>query len=108
MKAQRPNELGRAIERFFRDYLTTQRGLSLHTIRNYRDAIVLFLRFTSTDKKKRIEDVGLSEFTAEQVRRFLVFLEAERHNGISTRNARLAALHTFARFPCDRTAGSPR
>jgi integrase/recombinase XerD len=97
MKPARPNEFGRAIERFFRDYLPTQRGLSLHTIRNYRDAIVLFLRFTSTDRKKRIEDLGFGEFTAGQVQRFLTFLETERHNGIATRNARLAALHTVAR-----------
>jgi hypothetical protein len=40
----------------------------------------------------------LSDFTAERVRAFLAFLEAEPHNGIATRNARLAALHTLARF----------
>lgn len=98
MKAQRPNELGRAIERFFREYLPTLRGASLHTIRNYRDAVVLFLRFTSAQKRRAIEDLDLGHFTAEQVRAFLAFLEAERHNGIATRNARLAALHTVARF----------
>ena len=31
---------------------------------------------------------------------FLKHLETVRHNGIATRNARLAALHTFARFLC--------
>jgi site-specific recombinase XerD len=98
MRAQRPNELGRAIERFFREYLPTLRGTSRHTIRNYRDAIVLFLRFASTQKATAIEDLDLSDFTAQQVRAFLAFLEAERHNGVATRNARLAALHTFARF----------
>ena len=98
MRAQRPNELGRAIERFFREYLPTLRGTSRHTIRNYRDAIVLFLRFASTQKATAIEDLDLSNFTAQQVRAFLAFLEAERHNGVATRNARLAALHTFARF----------
>jgi integrase/recombinase XerD len=98
MKAQRPNELGRAIERFFREYLPTLRGTSRHTIRNYRDAVVLFLRFVSTQKAKAIEDLDLDDFTAQQVRDFLAFLEAERRNGVATRNARLAALHTLARF----------
>jgi integrase/recombinase XerD len=98
MKTKRPNDLGKAIERFFREYLPTMRGMSLNTIRNYRDAIVLFLRFTSAHSKKRIEDLDLGDITAEHVRQFLTFLEAKRHNGVASRNARLAALHTFARF----------
>jgi len=40
----------------------------------------------------------VGSFTAQQVRDFLAFLEGERHNGVATRNARRAALHTFARF----------
>jgi integrase/recombinase XerD len=98
MRSQRPNELGKGIERFFREHLPTLRGTSRHTIRNYRDAIVLFLRFTSSQTAKAIEDLDLVDFTARQVQDFLAFLEAERHNGVATRNARLAALHTFARF----------
>ena len=98
MRAQRPNGLGMAIEQFFREYLPTLRGVSPHTIRNYRDAIVLFLRFTSIQTERAIEDLDLADFTAQRVQAFLAFLEAERHNGIATRNARLAALHTFARF----------
>ena len=47
MRAQRSNELGRAIEQFFREYLRTLRGMSRHTMCNYRDAIVLFLRFVA-------------------------------------------------------------
>jgi len=31
-------------------------------------------------------------------RRFLASLETDRHNGIATRNARLGAIHVFARF----------
>jgi integrase/recombinase XerD len=98
MRAQRPNDLGRAVERFFREYLPMLRGTSRHTIRNYRDAVVLFLRFAAAQKTTAIEDLDLGDFTAQRVRDFLAFLEAERHNGIATRNARLAALHTFARF----------
>jgi hypothetical protein len=45
MKRARPNDLGLAVEKFFREYLPTLRGMSLHTIRSYRDALILFLRF---------------------------------------------------------------
>ena len=98
MKAKRPNGFGKAIERFFREYLPTMRGMSLHTIRSYRDAVVLFLRFLSSRNKKRIENLDLADVTAERVRQFLSFLEVERHNGIATRNARLAAIRSFFRF----------
>lgn len=98
MKNKRPNAFGCAIERYFREYLPTLRGMSMHTIHSYRDAIILFLRFTSVHKTKAIENLELDDFTAAQVRLFLTFLEEERHNGIATRNARLAALHTLARF----------
>lgn len=98
MKRARPNDLGLCVEKFFREYLPALRGMSQHTIRSYRDALVLFLRFVSGHSGQHLEDLGLTAFTAEHVRQFLTFLEAERHNGIATRNARLAALHTFARF----------
>lgn len=98
MKRGRPNDLGLCVEKFFREYLPTLRGMSLNTIRSYRDAMVLFLRFVSGHSGRRLEDLGLDAFTSEHVMRFLTFLEADRHNGIATRNARLAALHTFARF----------
>jgi integrase/recombinase XerD len=98
MKRARPNDLGRCLERFFREYLPALRGMSLHTIRSYRDALVLFLRFVSSSSNRRLEDLDLDAFTVEHVTQFLSFLEVERHNSIATRNARLAALHTFARF----------
>jgi len=98
MKRTRPNDLGLCLEKFFREYLPELRGMSLHTVRSYRDALVLFLRFVSNDSSRRLEDLGLEAFNAEHVTRFLTCLEGERHNGIATRNARLAALHTFARF----------
>ncbi len=98
MKRTRPNGLGLCVEKFFREYLPTLRGMSLQTIRSYRDALVLFLRFVSGHSGRRLEDLDLDAISAEYVTQFLMFLEAERHNSIATRNTRLAALHTFARF----------
>lgn len=98
MKRMRPNDLGLCVEKFFREYLPTLRGMSVHTLRSYRDALVLFLRFVSARCERRLENLDLDAFSAEHVAQFLMFLEIERHNSIATRNARLAALHTFARF----------
>jgi len=71
--------------------------MSIHTIRSYRDTVVLWLQFAARDTRRRLESLGVADLTAERVERFLMHLEAERGNGIGTRNARLAALHTFVR-----------
>jgi integrase/recombinase XerD len=98
MKSPVPTDLARALFRFFQDYLPAQRGMSLHTIRSYRDSVLLLLRYASKDTRQRMEAMALSDFTADRVTRFLRHLETERQNGIATRNARLAGLHTFSRF----------
>jgi integrase/recombinase XerD len=98
MKAYKPTELARAIVRFFQEYLPTLRGMSRHTIQSYRDAMILFLGFAAKDRGRPIEALELADITSDRVSRFLAFLEMERKNSISTRNARLAAMHTFARF----------
>lgn len=98
MKLRQPTEFGRCLMRFFQEYLPALRGVSLHTIRSYRDALVLLLRFTANETKRPIEALGIADLNADRVGRFLKSLESERGNGIATRNARLAAIHTFARF----------
>lgn len=98
MKPAQPTELGRALMRFFQEYLPTLRGVSLHTIRSYRDALVLLLQFLARETKRPIEVLAIADVNADRVGRFLKCLETERRNGIATRNARLAAIHTFARF----------
>jgi integrase/recombinase XerD len=98
MKTYQPTSLGRSIVRFFQEYLPTLRGMSQHTIRSYRDGMILFLKFAAGDCGRPIEALDLADITTDRVGRFLAFLEVERENSIATRNARLAILHTFARF----------
>lgn len=98
MKHSQPNAFGQAFTRYFREYLPTLRGMSVHTIHSYRDATLLFLRFTASHNQTPIEKLDLNDFSAKQVGLFLEYLEVERHNSIATRNARLAAIHTLARF----------
>lgn len=98
MKTHQPTQLGHAVVRFFQEYLPSMRGMSPHTLRSYRDALVLLLRFVAHDVHLPIEALEIPDISADHVISFLHFLETERHNGIATRNARLAAIHTFARF----------
>ena len=98
MAAVHQNNLGRALVRFFQDYLPNQRGMSTHTIRSYRDAIVLFLGFAAQAAGRGVERLDIEDLLPQRVIQFLASLEAQRGNCIATRNARLAALHTLARF----------
>ena len=98
MTPRQATPLGRCLVRFFREYLPALRGLSRHTIHSYRDSLVLFLQFAARDTGRPVEALDIADVTADRVERFLTSLEADRHNGIATRNARLAALHTFVRF----------
>ena len=97
MKKTSSPELAQVIQRYFEEYLPGLRGMSTHTIHSYRDALVLFLRFLARDRRG-IESLTITDLTAARLEAFLLSLERERHNGITTRNTRLAALHTFARF----------
>ena len=83
-----PTALGRDLVTFFEDFLPAQRGLSPHTIRSYRDALLLFLRFTARELRRTVDRLDMPDLTVERVTRFLASLEAERHNCIATRNAR--------------------
>jgi integrase/recombinase XerD len=98
MRSYQPTRLGRCIVRFFQEYLPSLRGMSKNTIESYRDGMVLFLKFTAKDSGCRVESLDIDNVTADRVGRFLAFLETERGNSIATRNARLATIHTFARF----------
>lgn len=98
MRPAAPTDLGLELVRFFEEFLPGQRGLSPNTVRSYRDAVVLWLQFTAGDAKRPVERLQIRDLTAERVIAFLNHLEAGRGNGIATRNARLGAIHVFARF----------
>src|SRR6266849_4469679 len=90
MKRKISPEFAQLIQRFFEDYLPGLRGMSTHTIHSYRDATVLFLRFIARETGRGIETLQITDLTADRVESFLMSLDRERHNGITTRNTRLA------------------
>lgn len=87
--------LGPVVQSFFIDGLVTMKGLRPSSIRSYRDAIRLFLRFIAEDAHRRITRLTLADLTFERVLGFLRHLDEVRHNHTRTRNQRLALLHSF-------------
>ena len=98
MNGASPNTLGRALRGFFADHLPRVRGASPHTVRSYRDTLVLLLRFVATRKGRSVPELDVDHLGAEEVLDFLHDLEVERHNVAATRNVRLAAIHAFFRY----------
>lgn len=97
MTTAAPN-LALRVQVFFSDYLTAQRGLSSHTVLSYRDTFKLFLAFAARRARKGVAELMFGDVGPETVLAFLDDLERSRRNSARTRNARLAALHTFFRY----------
>ena len=98
MSTELPTSLARALRGFFSDYLPGVRGVSPHTVLSYRDAFVLLLRFLALRHRRGVIGLDLPDLTTSAVVAFLDHLETDRHNSAVTRNARLAAIHAFARY----------
>jgi integrase/recombinase XerD len=86
------------LEAFFTERLQRQRQASPHTIAAYRDAFRLLLGFAEKQLGKPPCQLFLDDLDAPFVSAFLDHVEQERANCARSRNARLAAIHSFFRF----------
>jgi site-specific recombinase XerD len=86
------------LEAFFTDRLMQQRQASPNTIASYRDTFTLLLRFSHQCLRKAPSALGLADLDAPFLGIFLDHLEQERGNRASSRNARLAAIHSFFHY----------
>ena len=86
------------LEKFFTDRLMRQRQASPHTIVSYRNTFCLLLRFAQDRLKKAPSMLMLEHLDAPFVAAFLDHLEKDRGNGARSRNARLAAIHSFFQY----------
>jgi len=83
---------------FMVKYLLGERGCSPNTISAYRDSIMLFLIFMREIYSVGADNIDFKDITQERIIAFLEWLENTRKCSVTTRNARLAALHSFFRF----------
>ncbi|MGH7553265.1 MAG: tyrosine-type recombinase/integrase, partial [Longimicrobiales bacterium] len=86
------------LQRFFTDRLLQQRQASPHTIAGYRDTFRLLLRFAAERLGRAPSVLTVDDLTPAFIAEFLDHLQRARGNSIRTRNARLAAIHSFAQY----------
>jgi len=94
--------LGPWLRRFLSEYIVTERNLARNTQKSYRDTFRLLLPFVSRKVRKPVERLAVSDLTSRHVLEFLAHLEDQRGCSAQTRNQRLAAVRSFARFVASR------
>jgi integrase/recombinase XerD len=92
------SRLAPTLQAFFTDRLMTQTDASPRTIAAYRDTFRLLLAFTARQIGKQPSELDLGDLDAPLIGGFLNYLQADRGNTARTRNARLAAIHSFCRY----------
>lgn len=97
MKHSEPN-IARYIKHFLAEYMTQQRGCSLHTMRSYRDSLCSLLRHLQEKHRIVPNCITVTDLSAENIMGFLNDLQRSRKNSDSTRNIRLAAIRAFAKY----------
>ena len=94
------------VQDFFLRRLVAQRGASARTVESYRDAFELLFGFLQQRTGKPPTALGLADLDAPVVLDYLDYLQTGRGNTARTRNARLAAIHSFMRYASVRDPAS--
>ncbi len=92
------NYLGYWMRRFFNEHIISVRNLSRNTLKSYRDTFRLLIRYMQSDRKIAPENLIINQITKDTVTDFLESLQTDRGISVSTRNQRLAAIQTFAKY----------
>ena len=94
----KPTDFSKYISDFISRYLPNEKGVSPNTITAYRDTFVLLLNFVQECKRIKVEKLTFEKINKETILEFLDHLEKKRKCSHSTRNARLAAIHSFYKY----------
>ena len=97
-----PSTLGPWLRRFLAEYIVTERNLARNTQKSYRDTFALLLPFVRARTASRVGGSRCTNLTARHVLQFLDHLESDRACSVQTRNQRLSAIRSFARFVASR------
>ncbi len=90
--------LSTLITDFFMTHLAKERNVSGHTVMAYRDTLKMLLCFAAQFLRRTVDHLSFEHLSAEVILEFLNHLENARRNTVRTRNARLAAVHSFFRY----------
>ncbi|HWK03356.1 MAG TPA: tyrosine-type recombinase/integrase [Puia sp.] len=91
-------DFAKYLTKFFSEYLVGERGASTNTIRSYSNTFTHLLAFMDEKENIRADALLLDHFNRKVVLRFLDWLQTSKKCSNTTRNQRLAALHSFFKY----------
>ena len=94
----KPTDFSKYLTDYLARYLPHERGCSSNTIIAYRDTFVLFITYMNQVRSIKAEKLFMKSITKASVVEFLDWLQSERKCSDTTRNLRLAALHSFFKY----------
>lgn len=94
----KPTDFAVHLTAFLGAYLPGQVGASTNTVKSYRDTFTLFIKYCKSEHNLPAERIQIKNCTRTLVDSFLAWLEAVRGCSVSTRNQRLAGLHSFFKY----------
>lgn len=91
-------DFAKHLTKYFTEHLILEKGASSNTIRAYSNTFSLLLAFMEDKEHIKADRLSCNHFTREIILRFLDWLQSDRQCGNSTRNQRLAAIHSFFKY----------
>lgn len=92
------------VREFLTIHLPKRRCLSENTILSYKTALNLFIDYLTEEKRIKIHKLSFEDFSSDNVNAFLDWLQLTRNISASSRNQRLMALRSFAKFAASQDA----
>lgn len=90
--------VGYWIRRYLSEYLPVEKNYSICTIKSYRDSFRLLVSFMVKNGHLVADEIRIDDITRDIVLEFLSSLETSRACKVQTRNQRLAAICSFAKY----------
>lgn len=94
----KPTDFAKHLTEFLSVYLRIQKNVSKNTIYSYRDTFKLLIKYCQEKESIPAEKITMNILSSKLIGSFLEWLEDERKCSISSRNQRLAAIHSFFRY----------
>ena len=94
----RPTRFSDLLQAFFTERLTAELKSSPNTQTSYRDCFKILFAFAKKQLNKIPSKLRIEDLDAPFIVDFLNYLENDRGNVTSTRNLRLAAIHSFFHY----------
>jgi integrase/recombinase XerD len=92
------NEFPRILSSFLLNELPVVQNQSGNTITSYRDTYIRLLAYMQDVVRINAGKVRIDDLSAGRITEFLNWLERERGNSVSTRNQRLAVIHSLFQY----------